>query len=371
MSLARIVLVIPSLERGGAERVLSILANAWASDGRIVTILILNRGSMAAYPLSSSVTLENLGLPSQPANNSGIKLLRLVLRVAAIRKAIRKSKPDIVISFLDRTNVLTLLATRGLGVPVIVSERCDPRQNYIGGTWEVLRRIAYKWADALVCQTDASLSWFFERIKVRGYVIPNPVMVPQECSIKKKLDGQAQLRTILAMGRLTRQKGFDLLIDAFAQIAGNHPDWVLKIAGIGPLYSELMKQIEALGLGSRIYFLGEVADSYSLLRAADLFVLSSRFEGFPNVLCEAMACGLPVISFDCIGPREIIRHNIDGILVPPEDIAALAAIMNDLINKPEERQRLAARAPEVIDRFSKDKVLLLWEQLFSKVQKAI
>ncbi len=166
------------------------------------------------------------------------------------------------------------------------------------------------------------------------------------------------------MGRLVPQKGFDMLLDAFSRVAGKHPEWSLKVLGKGPLKAQLEAQAELLGLKNRVNFAGTVPDPFPVLRESDLFVFASRFEGFGNALAEAMACGLPVISFDCpAGPSEIILNGMNGVLVPREDVAALAAAMDHLMSEPAARARLACHAPEVLQRFSLDRILGMWDEV--------
>ena len=364
----RITLIVSSLARGGAQRVLSLLANCWAEQGRQVTLLTVDRDDPPAYPLHPAIKLQEFGLP-WPSSNIIQGVFRNLHRIQVLRRAIRESQPDIVISFMDRTNVLVLLATRGLGKPVIVCERTDPRRYDIGWLWQRLRLLTYPFADALMCQTSATLAWFQERLRVRGYVIPNPVVVPPAGLTERcQPDRDTRDHVIVAMGRLVPEKGFDLLLSAFARVAGSHPAWRLEIFGEGPLKAELEVQAQSLGVQDRVTMAGALSDPFSRLRSADLFVLSSRLEGFPNALCEAMACGLGVVSFDCSPAiAEIIRDGLDGILVPPEDVDALAAVLNRVMADPAERRKLAARAPEVLSRFSKGRILDLWERMFEEL----
>jgi glycosyltransferase involved in cell wall biosynthesis len=361
----RITLVISSLARGGAERVMSVLASSWAERGKDITLLTFDHGGTPAYPIHPSVKLCSLGLEA-PSGHFLQALYKNLRRIRVLRRAIRDSHPDMVISFMDTVNVLTLFATRRLGTPVIVCEHIDPALYNIGRIWGNLRRLAYPFAYELICLTQASLGRFESMTNVRGRIIPDPVVAPPSCSDSNtRGDGDRAGRVLVAMGRLVPQKGFDILLNVFSGIAERHPDWSLKILGSGPLGAELETQSKVLGLANRVHFTGEVSDPFPVLRAADLFVLSSRFEGFGLALCEAMACGLPVVSFDCpSGPGDIIRHGVDGILVPPEDAVALSAALDRLMGDAEERKRLASRAPEVLSRFGTDRILTLWENLF-------
>jgi glycosyltransferase involved in cell wall biosynthesis len=363
----RLTLVIASLGRGGAERTASELANAWAERGEEVTLITLERDDVPAYTLHPTIVVRQLKVREGKAKHILHGVVRNIKVVHALRRAVRGSEPDLVVSFMDIPNVLTLLASRGLDIPVIITEHVHPAYHYIGWHWQILRRLVYRHADALVCVSQPLLEWFQSRMQVRGCVVPNPVGPGP--SRKSPLDRQSKDDTghlIVGMGRLVEQKGFDLLIEAFSRVAARHSNWSLKILGDGPLRDQLEAQVQRLGLTGRVGFTGALADPFIVLRAADLFVFSSRYEGFGNALCEAMACGLPAISFDCpSGPSEIIRSGVDGVLVPSEDVTELAAAMNQLMADSQERLRLAARAPEVVTRFGIDRILGLWERIFS------
>lgn len=366
----RLTLVISSLGRGGAERALSLLANAWAEQGKEITVLRLDHGQAPAYPIDASVKLSSLGLLAE-SHNPFQGIWRNFYRIRILRRAISESQPDIVVSFMDRTNVLTLLATRGLGYPVAVSEQNDPRGYNVGKIWSALRRMMYPFADALVCPTSSLLAHFQAAMKIKVYAIPNPFPLPPGATQSRTRPGGEQAKYILvALGRLVPEKGFDILLNAFAQVAKRHPEWSLTIMGGGPLRNDLEEQTARLGLSAQIHLAGEVLDPFPTLCEADLFVCSSRTEGFGIALCEAMACGLPVVAFDCpSGPRDIIRHEVDGVLVPSQDMNALAAALDRLMGNAQERQRLAARATEVVVRFSTDSILGLWQRLFDTLQE--
>jgi glycosyltransferase involved in cell wall biosynthesis len=348
------------------------MANYWAENDRDITLITVDSASSDFYTINPKVKRVVLGLMTQSANLLAA-LRNNIIRLIELRKVIKCSNPDSVISFVDRTNVLTLLATRGLGLKVIVSERSDPAQHEVGRIWGWLRIISYPWAGVVVAQSDQVKNWLIEVVKGGDIVtIPNPIIFDKgeiAGPILSEITGaDEQRRSIVAMGRLGFEKGFDMLIKAFSMAAQLNPEWRLVILGDGNERATLLKLVAKLAMSDRVFLPGLIKNPMNLLRQADIFVMSSRYEGFPNALLEAMACGLPVISFDCpSGPRHVIRDGIDGILVPPGDVAALAKAMNHLINDNAERTRLAARAPDVLERFGLVKIMGMWECALQKV----
>jgi glycosyltransferase involved in cell wall biosynthesis len=175
---------------------------------------------------------------------------------------------------------------------------------------------------------------------------------------------------VVAAGRYAPEKGYDRLIDAFAAVAPEHPEWTLKIFGHGPLQAQLEKQVERLGLTGRVFLPGLADDIESELRAASVFALSSIHEGLPVALAEAMACGLPSVAFDCApGVREIVTDGVDGIVVPPRNVAALAEGLGRLMGDDDLRRRYGSAARENVRKFAPDAVLSQWEDVFALVER--
>lgn len=363
-----ITLVLNHLVDGGAARVAVYLTHAWAEMGRKVTILTSDDGKRPAlYKIHPTVVHRPLAL--QGMSHNAFEAVAHNCRILArLRRAILESQPDLLVSFLDTSNVRCLLATRGLRkIPTIVSERSDPHGWSIGFAWEKLRRLTYPWADCLVVQSQHALSYFPPSVQAKGIVIPNPVQFPTPETVHPPKPKGARSK-VVTLGRLSQVKGHDMLVDAFAPIAEAFPNWDLVIYGDGPEREVLTARIVSCGLENRILLPGNTTEVEARLREADLFVLPSRVEGFPNALAEAMACGLPVISFDCAsGPSELIRPGVDGVLVPPQNVTALSKEMARLMSDPSERNRLAACATEVLERFSLEKIIKLWEDTLGRV----
>ena len=381
----KLTLVISSLACGGAERVMSIMANYWVTQGWDITLLTFDDGTIPPfYELNSRVIHQPLGIASDSPNKI-VALWNNFQRIHKLRAAIAVSQPDAVVSFIDQVNILTLFAVnfppflqkKALSestytiqkLPAIVAEHTDPRFHAIGLYWQFLRRLYYPLAAQVIFQGEELCSWARRAWwPSRVLAIPNPIFPParSQFSSENRSDLFPQPHTAIAMGRLHPVKGFDRLIEAFAEIAPRFPDWHLTILGEGELRPQLEAQIAKLGLGHRISLPGRIDEPANVLGQADLFVLSSHYEGFPNAMLEAMACGLPAIALDTSsGPRAIVRHNIDGLLVSPTEKNALSKAMADLMADDDKRQNFAARAPEVLERFSPKRAIAAWEAVIA------
>lgn len=353
-----VTIVVPGLSAGGTERIVSLISEHWAERGWRVSILTFEApGTAAYYPINPSITVEQLGsASSQPSKFGTVRAA--VYRAFALRRAFRKSLPDVVVSFLTRTNVLTLLSTRGLSVPVVVSERNNPALQPFGAPWHWLRTLTYPRAFGLVTMTKGALEYFPKKMRRREWVIPNPVELPEAWQEKR---GN---HTLVAVGRLVPQKGFDLLLQAFARAAREAPEWSLTIWGEGPDRAKLERQRDELGLNGRVHLPGVTERPGIWIETADAFVLSSRYEGWGIVLLEAMAAGLPVVSFDCEwGPREMISHGADGLLVPAEDVAALSDALLSIMKDDTLRRQLGRAAAEAVKRYSRERVMAEWDNV--------
>jgi glycosyltransferase involved in cell wall biosynthesis len=298
------------------------------------------------------------------SDNLADKVRRNLGRVICLRDTLRELAPAAVVSFGDTMNVRALLASFGLGIPVFVCERTDPRQHLLPWPWRALRRLIYPLATCVVVQTESVAGWARGLVPDhRVRVVPNPVRPVQELAARPEALGPR--RTVIAVGRLGREKGFDILLCAYARSGLPRAMWQLVILGNGSERESLLQQVVELDLQGSVLMPGVVKNPEQWLQHAELFVLSSRFEGFPNALLEAMQCGLPVAVFDCpSGPGEIVQHEETGLLVPPGNVEALAAAISRLASEADLRRHLgAAAAADVTTRFSLERISSMWEEM--------
>ncbi|MEN8237551.1 MAG: glycosyltransferase family 4 protein [Pseudomonadota bacterium] len=368
----RIALFIMSLQPGGAERVISKLANHWADKGHKVTLVTLAApGKKPFYPLNKAVTLLQLSRATQQPFLGGSKLQqwlvkqtwgRRLLKVQAIlrlRSIIKQLKPDVIVSFIDLMNMVVLIASKGLEIPVIVSERIDPNHHHIFILLRKLRALTYSWASKIVVQTRSAKSYFCKTPKDKLSIIPNAVAAPTIKTSKSKIP----LTRIVAVGRLDSQKDHSTLIHAFAGAVLRQPQLRLTIYGEGKERSKLERLIQTLGLTKQIQLPGVIPDIEAALLDADLFVFPSRYEGFPNALGEAMSLGLPVIASNCSGNTDLIRDGIDGRLFSVGDTQSLTNLILELCDDPKQLQNLGGQAQKVTERFCEEKIYALWDRL--------
>jgi GalNAc-alpha-(1->4)-GalNAc-alpha-(1->3)-diNAcBac-PP-undecaprenol alpha-1,4-N-acetyl-D-galactosaminyltransferase len=367
----KITLVTSSLKGGGAERVVTLLAQGFHDRGHCVHVVSLSRPDTDFYLLPVGVTRQDLGvLRDSPTPVHA--LWNNLERLWQLRRSILSRKPDVVISFMVQTNVLSTIALLGTGCPVLATEHCDIHFSQSGRFWEKLRYWIYPHSAKVVSVSQGVDDGFHWLPAHKRAVIYNPLVIPTHLppAAEWPLGVDPQKNWLISMGRLKAQKGMDILLNAFARIAPQYPNWQLLVLGEGPLRSELEALRDRLGLEHQAIFTGAVSNPFPLLEKAELFAIASRFEGFPMAHGEAMACGLPVIATDCpSGPREIVRPGVDGFLVPPEDEIALASALERLMIDTKLRQQLSARAPEVMERFGMTSIMDTWERLMASLLK--
>jgi len=365
----QLAFVIYSLQAGGAERVLSIMANHWSGKSQKITVITLDDGSQPSF-YDIDYRVQQVSLDVAAASKNGfVGILNNFRRIYKLRRAIRAAQPDTIISFMTETNVLTLIATIGVRTPVIVTEHTDPWTALVPGIWSKLRLWLYHRASRVVVLNQRAREFFDKSPGIKTMVMPNPVVIETE----KKPDDLNHAVTsehfIVAMGRLSPEKCFDLLIRAYSRLAAEYSDWNLVILGEGVERDSLEALRDELGLGDRVKLPGTIRYPHVVLKRADMFVSSSELEGFPMALCEALACGLPVIATEYHSAvRDIVEDGHNGILVPPGDEETLAATMIRLIEDPRERDRLTTNSVEIGLRFSVKVVMERWEQLLEEVK---
>lgn len=359
-----ILFFVSSMHAGGAERVAATLASAWARRGDTVTLVCSYSGrGTCFYPLHERVRI--LWLADHLAR---LRWTGPLKKLWAVRQLVHEVKPDVIVSFLTNVNVTVLLATRGLTTPVIVCERTDPVYgDNLEPILTSLRRWTYPWAHRVLVQTTQSVA-HLRRVAARVRrlsVIPNP-LPPDLPALRQSEPADTGRFVLMAMGRFHPVKQFDHLIDTFGSLADRYPDWDLEIWGDGPQREVLLAQIERLGLGARVSLPGRTAEPWEVMMHAHAFVLSSRVEGFPNALLEAMALGLPCVALDCpSGPSELSDGGRVAVLVPQNDASAFSAALARIMGESTTwRETLGARAATSVRmRYGLDEVLRLWDEV--------
>jgi len=362
-----IMFLVSSLQFGGAERVATTLCNAWVKRGHKVTLVATYAGlEPCFFSLEPAIELKYL------ANDLNCMFGKSTLsfaRLYKLRHMILQCQPDVVVSFLPSANIMAILATIQISVPVIVSERTDPEFFPQPFMWKMLCKYLYQYANVLTVQTDAvaqKVPKLFNRIR-QVKVVANPLPF---CRKEYQKSLAQSSKTIVSLGRLTASKQTEHVIRAFAVVAEFFSEWQLHIYGDGPCRQQLEELANLYPCKSQIKFCGDTKDPWSKLVDADIFMMTSRFEGFPNALLEALGLAVPSIVYDCpSGPAEITEHGTIARLVPLNEQTRLAEVLRELMSNDNERMQLGIDAEEVVHgKYNLESVVLVWEEIFHSLQ---
>ena len=349
-AIRKVMLVGVALHQGGVERVAAALANYLVEIGVEVDYVTYD-SAPSFYPMDNRVQRIPINLIRDGGGIRGF--LNNAERILALRRELIKSGPDAAIGLFPEVSVLLTVAATGTRIPIIVYEPSNPLILPKEKIWRLLRSVSACLADGLMFQTGRARNCFPKSVHPRSRVIPNPIANPHigECysGIREKI--------VASMGRLEKGKGFETLIEAFALIADQVKDYKLVIYGEGTLRLTLERLIDSLGMSSRVELPGAREDAVCFVARASVFVLSSEFEGMPNALIEAMACGVPSVSTDCpMGPAELIKDGENGFLVPVGDVNAMAqAIRQIIVSAPLARQ-LSNNALKIRSQLNPEKI---------------
>ena len=379
----KITFVISSLSSGGAEKVLTIMANSWSAAGHDITVVTFSSPENDFFPLGKNIQRISLNCLSDSKNIFQAAYSNII-RLAKLHHTLHKLQSRVTISFIDKTNIMVLLASTCTNQKIIVTEHTDPARQSIGKGWSLLRRLVYPFSAAVIVLSDQIKDWtiqavddksvFLPKIKEKLWVMPNPIdfeaiqaesreKLPEEIIeiIKKKKTVFTQI------ARLSSEKDPSLLIEACHILQESYKDFAVFFIGQGPLFKDIQKQIIEKKLENTIFLLGEKTNPYPYMAAARSVLLTSSIEGFGMVLAEAILCGAVPVSTDGIGPRNILVNGQFGLLVPAHEPHQFAKAMFRIATDDELYHQLKKGAAESIQRFNKTLILEDWERLINKV----
>lgn len=346
-----IAIVTKSMLAGGAERVISILANNFVEKGIKVNLLLLEKADIC-YPLNPEVNIIEI------EKQSGNRILNKLLKYKKTREILKAERPDIVLSMPEEIGLFVNLAMLGSGIPVVVSERNNPKVMPFKKSTRIMRRVSYLFANGFVFQTKDAASFFSKRIQKKGIILKNPLNTE---NIPERFTGERR-KVVVGTGRLENQKNFPLLISAFSEFQKTHEDYKIVIFGEGQKRAELEALASKMLEPDTWEMPGRTSNWQDKAKDVKMFVLSSDFEGMPNALIEAMATGIPSISTDCPsgGSRELIENNVNGMLVPVGDKDALVKAMCKLADDSEFAEKLSENGVKLQAELNSEVICKKW-----------
>jgi GalNAc-alpha-(1->4)-GalNAc-alpha-(1->3)-diNAcBac-PP-undecaprenol alpha-1,4-N-acetyl-D-galactosaminyltransferase len=350
MKSKKIAFLIPSLQPGGMERVMSELIGFFNSKPNLeIHLVLFGLSREVFYEIPSSVIIHK---PDFEFNNSK-RSWNTIKTILFIRKTVKKINPTTVLSYGELWNNLVLLALLWTSYPVFISDRCQPNKS-LGKLHDFLRKQLYKNADGVIAQT-AKAKAIYQAGLVKNNnitVIGNPIQQQDGTSIPRE-------KIVLSVGRLIKSKHHDELIKLFVNL--NQPDWKLIIVGGDALKqkntAKLNQLIKSLNADNNVFLAGNQKDVASYYKKSSIFAFTSSSEGFPNVIGEALSFGLPVVAFDCIaGPADMIQEGRNGNLIELFNYEEFSRKLNILMNEDNVRNEMMNFAPKSIEKFDKNTI---------------
>lgn len=354
----RILFAIPSLSSGGAERVLSNLANFASSQGNEIGVILLSSDTIN-YQINDSITIIKVPALIDKKKN-------IFKKIKAIRMSTKSFDPDAVVCFLWYTGVWMVTAMLGTKYPIVTTCRNNP--YLVPNKWflRLLRNLSIIFSNGCIFQTQESAKYFDMWIRKKGVVIPNPVTN----QIPDYIPYSERDKIIVSVGRLNKQKNQKLLIESFSEIASQYPEYELHIYGEGDEYSNLKEMITLLNLEGRVFLQGVSKNVIIKVAEASLFVLTSDYEGMPNALIESLAVGTPSIATNCpMGPSELIHDNINGLLVPVGNKDELVIAMKKILDNSILAESISNKSLDIREKLSINKIYSKYLEYLNYITK--
>lgn len=404
-----IVMYIGSLNKGGAERVMCNLAEFFHGKGYKVTLattylsddeyelphaawkVLSKEEDNAVKVLNPDEEIRYVDLKGgEPLGinrvftalmpyEKGSRIQNFHRRIEKLTNTWEKIKPDLILSFLGKNNVMAIQSAAGLGIPVVVSVRATPSEEYASFGLKLAMNLLFPSAAGVVVQTNGAMNYFKPSIRKKCRVLPNAVN--GEFVAHDVVPFDKRKKVIVSVGRLDENKNQKLIINAFSFLVKKHPEYRLMIYGDGPLRDLLTKlcgRLEILdetgkGANGKVTFMGSVDRIADRISEAEFFVLSSKTEGMPNALIEAMSLGLCCISTDCPcgGPLDLITNGKNGLLIPMDSDVTMAAnifhALERLADDPVAARTMGGNALEVREKYNPDAVNDMWLKYFEEL----
>ena len=366
----KIAFYIGNLNKGGAQRVVTNLANYFNKEGYEVLLVTFDRNEIE-FPYDEGIKRILSNLTDEELSTSKGKLIPRIQnfkrRIRKLRSIWEKEQPDIIVSFLKKNNYYAIWSTRGLDIPVVLSVRSDPNREYPGKLDTFLAKHLFQKADGVVLQTEDAYRYFPKKVQEHSVIIQNSL---NPKFIRERYEG-VRRDEIVAVGTIDDNKNHAMLIDAFVPVHARYPQMKLIIYGDGCKRKALEEKVQDMGLAEAVLFPGRSDTIYEQIYESRIFVLPSKVEGMPNALIEAMTLGLAVVSTDCPcgGPRMLIKDGINGLLVPVDDQEAMTNAILKILDNPELEESMGREAHKLLDEVHPDKVNKIWETYLCKLAK--